>query len=102
MYARHVTVKGDLARIDQAIRTQEDVVLPALHDCEGFVAQLVLVDRSDGEVIGMSVWDTEEHMRESEERIRPARQQVAHAMGAVGAPVVRVYELAIFDQAEQT
>lgn len=99
MFARHVTVRGDLSRIDDAIRVQTTEVLPALHDCEGFVAQLVLVDRNNGDVIGMSIWDSDEHMRASEERIRPARQRVAEAMAASGVPDVRIFELAIFDRA---
>ena len=99
MYARHVTVRGDASRIDEALRVQSKVVLPALHACEGFVAQLVLVDRALGDVIGMSVWDTEEHMNASEEQIRPARQQVAATLAASGTAAIRIYELAIFDRA---
>lgn len=99
MYARHVTIKGDPARMDDVVRTQREVVVPALRDCEGFVAQLVLLDRTAGEVIGMSIWDSEDHMLASEDGIRPARQQVAEALRAFSAPEVRIYELAVFDQA---
>jgi len=99
MYARHVTVTGDPTGLDRALQVQSDVVLPALHDCAGFVAQLVLVDRAAGTMVGMSVWHTEDQMRASEERIQPARQQVAEALRAHGTPDVRIYELAIFDRA---
>ncbi|MDL2335835.1 MAG: hypothetical protein QFC55_07385 [Chloroflexota bacterium] len=98
MYARRVTIKGDPTLLDDVVRTQRDVVLPALHACAGFVAQLVLLDRAAGEVIGMSIWDNEENMYASEAKIQPARQQVAEVLRAFAAPEVRIYELAIFDR----
>ena len=99
MYARHVTVKGDPHRVDEVVRTQQNVVLPVLRDCVGFKAQLVLLDRAGGEAIGISLWDTEENMSASEEKVKAARQQVADSLEAEAPPDVRVYELPIFEQA---
>lgn len=98
MYARHVTIKGDPTRLDEAIRTQRDVVLPVLHGCAGFAAQLVMVDRPSGEIIGMSIWETERDMHASEEAMQGVRRAVASSIGASDPPVVRVYELAVFDR----
>ena len=97
MYARHVTVKGDPGRVDEVVRTQQDVVLPVLRGSAGFKAQLVLLNRAKGEVIGISLWDTEEDMHASEEKVRAARQQVADSLKADTPPEVRLYELPIFD-----
>ena len=97
MYARHVTIKGDPARAHEVVRTQEDVVLPALRDCAGFQAQLVLLDRVGGVAIGISLWDTEQNMHASEEKIRAARQQVADSVQAETPPEVRLYEVPIFE-----
>lgn len=97
VYARHVTVKGAPGREEEVVRTQQDVVLPVLRGCPGFKAQLVLLDRVKGEVIGISLWDTEEDMHASEEKVRAARQQVADAFEADDAPKVRLYELPIFE-----
>jgi hypothetical protein len=99
MHARHVTVKGDPGRVDEVVRTQQDVVLPVLRDCTGFKAQLLLLDRAKGEAIGISLWDTEENMHASEEKVQAARQQVADSLEADTPPEVCLYELPIFEQA---
>ena len=97
MYARHVTVSGDPANADEAIRRLEEVVMPALRASQGFQAQAVLLDRASGTAIGISFWDTEENMHASEEAVGAARQQVAASMGAGAAPDVSHYEVPIFE-----
>lgn len=99
MHARHVTVKGDPAKADEVVRSLNEVVLPALRECAGFKGQLLLLDRAKGEAIGISLWDTEENMNASEEKVRAARQQTADTGGAQAPPEVRLYELPIFEQA---
>ena len=98
MYARHVTVKGEPANVEEVVRTQEEIVLPVLRSCTGFKAQLLLLDRARGEAIGISLWDTEEDLHASEEKVRAARQQVANAIQSTDPPEVRLYELPIFEQ----
>ena len=97
MYARHVTVQGSPDRVDEAVRSVRDDVLPVLKDCAGFKGQLLLIDRSKGEAIGISLWDTEENMNASEEKVGAARQQAADQAGAGGAPQVALYELPIYE-----
>jgi hypothetical protein len=97
MYARHVTVHGASDRVDEAVRSVREEVLPVLQGCAGFKGQLFLVDRDRGEVIGISLWDTEENMRASEDKVAPARQQTADQVGASSAPEVKLYELPIFE-----
>lgn len=98
MFARHVTVKGDPSRVDDVVRTKQDMVLPVLRDCTGFKAQLLLLDRARGEAIGISLWDTEENMNASEEKVSTVRQHVADSLKAESSPEVRLYELSIFEQ----
>jgi hypothetical protein len=97
MFARHVTVHGSPARIDEGIRVQREHVLPVLRDCAGFKAQLFLVDRHKGEVIGISLWQTEADMVASEEKVSVVRQRVADQVRASIPPVVRIYELPVFE-----
>src|SRR2546429_3043566 len=99
MYGRHVAVHGSPDRIDEGVRAVRDHVLPVLQGCAGFKGQLLLIDRAKGEAIGISLWDTEENMKASEERVAAARQQTADQVGAGGAPVVALYELPIFETA---
>jgi hypothetical protein len=99
MFARHVTIKGDPDRMDEIVRAQHEVVLPVLRDCTGFKAQLPVLDRAKGEAIGISLWDNEEDMNASEEKVSVARQHVADSLKAASPPEVRPYELPIFEQA---
>jgi heme-degrading monooxygenase HmoA len=98
MYARHVTVRGSAERVDEGVQSVRDHVFPILRECKGFRGQLVLVDRDKGEVIGISLWDTEEDMLASEEKIKGARQQTVDSFDA-SAPQVRMLELPVYEQA---
>jgi hypothetical protein len=80
MYARHVTVKGDSSKVDEAVSMVRDRVLPVLEECEGFKGQLLLIDRDRGEASGISLWDTEENLRASEDRVSSARQDAADSV----------------------
>ena len=97
MFARHVTVHGSPDRVDDGIQVQKEHVLPVLRDCAGFKAQLFLVDRSMGDVIGISLWQTENDMIASEEKVSVVRKRVADQVGASSPPDVRIYELAVFE-----
>jgi len=97
MYARHVTLRGSGDKIDEGIRSVREQVLPVLQQCEGFRGQLLLVDRNQGEVIGISLWDTEENMQASEEKVSAARQQTVDTVEAPSAPQISLYELPVFE-----
>jgi hypothetical protein len=97
VYARHVTVRGSADKIDEGIRSVRENVLPVLQQCEGFRGQLLLVDRGKGEAIGISLWDTEENMQASEEKVSASRQQTADKVEAPGAPEVNLYELPVYE-----
>jgi quinol monooxygenase YgiN len=97
MYARHVTVRGTPDKVDEAVRSVRENVLPTLQACAGFKGQLLLVDRNKGEAVGISLWDSEENMHASEEKVAAARQETADEVGASQPPEVALYELPIFE-----
>jgi hypothetical protein len=97
MYARHVTVHGSPNRIDKAVESVRNNVLPVLQGCAGFKGQLFLIDRAKGEAIGISLWDTEENMNASEDKVAAARQKTADQVGAGDAVEVDLYELPVFE-----
>ena len=99
MYARHVTVHGSPDHVDKAVQSVRDNVLPVLQGCAGFKGQLLLIDRTKGEAIGISLWDSEENMKASEEKVAATRQQTADEVGAGEAPTIALYELPIFETA---
>lgn len=98
MYARHVTVKGSPEHIDEGVRSVREEVLPILKECNGFRGQLLLVDRSKGEAIGISLWESEQDMQASEEKVSAAREQTAQSVGASAGPEIRLYELPVYEQ----
>ena len=57
------------------------------------------LERARGEAIGISLWDTEENMNASEEKVSAARQHVGDSLKADSPPEVRLYELPILEQA---
>lgn len=97
MYARHVTVRGSSGKIDEGIRSVREEVLPVLQACQGFRGQLLLVDREKGEAIGISLWESEQDMRASEEKVHHARQATADRVESSAGPQVEVYELPVFE-----
>jgi hypothetical protein len=94
--ARQVTIHGSPKGIDRAVRVQEQVVVPVLQECDGFIAQVFLVDRSTGVVIGTSYWRDEPAMLASEAKVRPARGRVAAELGDAGSPDIRYFEVPVF------
>ncbi len=99
MYARHVTVHGSPDRIDEGVESVRNHVLPVLQGCSGFKGQLLLIDRATGEAIGISLWDTEEDMNASEDKVAAARKQTADQVGAEDVVEVALYELPVFETA---
>ena len=97
MYARHVTVHGSPEKIDAGITSVRDSVLPVLKECRGFKGQLLLVDRDKGEAIGISLWESEQDMLDSEAKVSATRQQTADNVDATSAPEVQMYELPIYE-----
>ncbi len=98
MHARHVTVRGSADKLDEAVNSVREHVVPVLKECSGFRGQLLLVDRASGEAIGISLWDSEEEMNASEEKVAASRQQTADRVDATSAPEVRLFELPLYEQ----
>jgi heme-degrading monooxygenase HmoA len=92
MYVRISTIEGDAGKIDDAVATINEKVLPVLKGIEGFTAANFLADRSSGKLIGLTFWDSESALDASAEAVNPIRTAVADAMG--GKPVsVESFEL---------
>ena len=76
MHARVSTYEGgDPAHIDPGVlRTRRDV-LPAARELEGFRGVISLADRETGEEMTITLWETEDAMRASEEAANRLREQ---------------------------
>ena len=93
VYARSTTIEAQRALIDAGIAHVRDVVMPALREVDGCVGVSLLVNRESGRCIATSAWETREAMHASAERIRPVRDQAAHAFG--GSPTLDEWEIAV-------
>jgi hypothetical protein len=81
MHVRISTIEGDAGKIDDAVVTINEKVLPVLKGIEGFTAVNFLADRSSGRLIGVAFWASESALEASAEAVDPIRTAVANAMG---------------------
>lgn len=94
MFARVNTLQGSPDRVDDAIRDVQERILPGVGQAVGFKGLLMLVDRRSGKALGITLWDSEEQMRASEEQASQLRSASADATGAEVVSVER-FEVAL-------
>jgi heme-degrading monooxygenase HmoA len=95
MFARATRLEGAADRLDDAIREFREQTLPAAESQPGFGGGMLLADRSSGAAMALTLWETEENMRDSEQFASQQRGQVASTVGASGEPRVERYEVVV-------
>ncbi len=96
MYARVNTFEGPPDRVDEAVRNVREQILPQLQRQDGFEGLIGLVERQDGRLIGVTLWESEEAMRASEEEAKRLRGETARGGDQTIAGVQRC-EVALFE-----
>lgn len=94
MYARVTTVTGAPANVDAGIDNFRANVAPFVR--EAGRGSILLVDRSTGKAISITLWPDEAALAASEERANALRAQATDEMAA-GAPTVERFEVAALD-----
>jgi heme-degrading monooxygenase HmoA len=94
VFARVSTFTGASDEIDEAIRQIRENVLPSVEQLDGYKGAYFLVDRQNGKSLSMTLWESEEAMRASEETANSLRSEVAEALGTQMVGVER-YEVAV-------
>lgn len=79
MRARTGRVSFSPDKADELVRYAQDTIVPRYESSEGFKGFTLLVDRSSGEGIGISFWETEEAMKATDSLGDQARQGAAEA-----------------------
>jgi hypothetical protein len=92
MHVRITTIEGDAGKIDDAVATINERVLPVLKGIEGFTAANFLADRSSGKMIGITFWASESALDASAEAVNPIRMESADALDG-NVVSVESYEL---------
>lgn len=99
MFARVSTFQGSPDAVDEGIRALREEVFPEAKQLPGFAGLLVLVDRDSGKSLGVTLWQTEQAMRDSEEAGNQLRDHTAQIGGGRIASVER-FELALLELAK--
>jgi hypothetical protein len=91
MYARVTRTTSPPAAIDDEIRWFEESVLPRAESTAGFLGALDLVDRTTGDGLTVTLWETAE-ARDSSERMAAGMRSEAESRDAEIVSVER-YEV---------
>ena len=92
MFARVSTFEGSPEQVDELSRYAREQVLPTLEGLDGFNGILGLADRQSGKVLAVTLWESEQALRESEESANQLRDEAAEAASENIAGVER-YEV---------
>ena len=89
MYARVTTLQGSPGSFEEGRKALEQQILPAVRQMKGFRGLLSLGDRNTGRGFTISLWESEEAMRQSEEAANQLRASSAASMDSQVAGVER-------------
>jgi heme-degrading monooxygenase HmoA len=94
MYARVNRFQDRPESLDEAERFAEEKIVPRLQTVPGFLGVLSLVDRTTGESLAITFWESQQTMEASEAEANQLRGDVAQAAGSQIRTVDR-YEVAL-------
>ena len=94
MHARVSTLEGPPEQVNELGRITSERVAPSLTQMDGFRGILALAGRQSGKVQLVTLWESEEVMRQSEEEAEQLRGDTAQAAGGEIAGVER-YEVVL-------
>jgi heme-degrading monooxygenase HmoA len=97
MLARVSTYEGPPDRLQGGISHVRERILPAARNIAGFSGILLLADHETGKALSITLWESEQAMRESEEEASRLRRESAEAGGQTIAGVERYNEVPIFE-----
>jgi len=96
MYARITTTQFSPYRLDEAIGIARDHTLPAAQQQAGFKGFLMLVDRSTGKGLTITLWEGEEDRQVSGPNSGYYREAIGRIVPLLTeAPFVEDYEIVI-------
>jgi heme-degrading monooxygenase HmoA len=82
MFARVSTLQGPPGQLDDGIKALQEQVFPAAKEMRGFKGILALADRATGKMVGITLWESGDALRESEEAANQLRSDTSSAGGA--------------------
>jgi hypothetical protein len=95
--ARVSTLEGSPDQIDESVSKVRAETLPQLRDIQGNVGMIGFADRRSGRVTAITLWESADALRESEQEAERLREQAAEIGGQRVGDVDR-YEVALAQQ----
>ena len=80
-------------QIDEGVRYAKENIVPRVGEIDGFEGVYFLVDRQSGKALSITLWESEETLRSSEQQTNQLRSETAEAGGQEVMGVER-YEVA--------
>lgn len=87
MYARVTVVQGSPDKVEQGIESFNGAVLPAVKAVDGYRGAFLLVDRTTGKGMGITLWESEDARQRGATAVESARAATIAAMGGTVPPV---------------
>ena len=99
MQARSGAFQLDPDKLDAAISSFEENHLPRYREYAGYKGFRLLANRSNGKVIGLSFWESEDDLRASDDLGSSAREDLQQEGGGQGAIDREDWDVVIDDPA---
>lgn len=94
MFARVSAFQGSPEQTAEGLRTAREQILPAARLQDGFEGIYLLFDKETGRSLSITLWETEEDMKASEEAANQVRKESARTAGDAIVSIER-YEVAL-------
>jgi len=93
MFARVNSLQAATDKLAGLIRYAEDQ-LPGAHEAPGFKGFYLLADRQSGKLVTISLWDSDDDLRQFEARGAQIRKEATSELGIVPTPI-DIYEVVL-------
>ena len=93
-FVRLSTLQANPGKVEEVIRFNREQVLATLRQQPGFEEFRLLVDRTSGKMISVTLWESEAAVRAGESTLSQSRTQAAQLFGAP-TPTSEVFEMVI-------
>jgi heme-degrading monooxygenase HmoA len=97
MHARLSFIEGARDAVSSAATSFREQVVPGVRGLSGGKGAILLVDPETGKALGVTLWESEDAMRASEEAANALRAQAAEAAHATAPPRVERYHVEVFE-----
>ena len=96
MYARMTVAQVQPERFDEAVTAVQDAFVPAAREQPGYRGFLLLTERDQQRLVGISFWETEAELQSSGGASGYYQQRIAEFADLVTAPpTITVHEVAV-------